>query len=116
MKKRLVLITTILLVIAILPLEAFATSGSFSVQVVNKAGTYDAFSMIAINTNTSSGSDSCKYKGLSETDEIYIDELEYPEAEISDIEQQLQVLKVKEAELKKALGNKQSQLNGLEEK
>lgn len=37
-------------------------------------------------------------------------------AEISDIEQQLQALKAKEAELKKALGDKQSQLNGLEEK
>ena len=37
-------------------------------------------------------------------------------SEISDIEQQLKVLKNKEAELKKALGEKQSQLNGLEEK
>ena len=37
-------------------------------------------------------------------------------AEISDIERQLQALKAKEAELEKALGDKQSQLNGLEEK
>lgn len=37
-------------------------------------------------------------------------------SEISDIEQQLQALRAKEAELKKALGEKQSQLNGLEEK
>lgn len=37
-------------------------------------------------------------------------------SEISDIEQQLAVLRAKEAELKKALGEKQSQLNGLEEK
>ena len=35
--------------------------------------------------------------------------------EIDDIEQQLQVLKAKEAELKKALGERKSQLNGLEE-
>ena len=37
-------------------------------------------------------------------------------SEISDIEQQLAALRAKEAELKKALGEKQSQLNGLEEK
>ena len=37
-------------------------------------------------------------------------------SEISDIEQQLAALRAKEAELKKALGEKQSQLNGLDEK
>lgn len=37
-------------------------------------------------------------------------------SEISDIEQQLAALRVKEAELKKALSEKQSQRNGLEEK
>ncbi len=37
-------------------------------------------------------------------------------SEISDIEQQLAALRAKEAELKKTLGEEQSQLNGLEEK
>ena len=37
-------------------------------------------------------------------------------SEISDIEQQLAALKAKEEELKKTLVEKQSRLNGLEEK
>ncbi len=69
MKKVLIILLSLILCITCIPAYAFAGS-DFSVQIVDKAGTYDADEVIAVNINASAGdgvsrSATCSWSGVS---------------------------------------------------